>query len=377
MGVLIDDIGLDPEEENFYTSTVLSIADDIEFKRSPGIDFLGLSIGFDVEGGGKENADKWKEKALEEDSDFKKIFFDGGFTPIFSLIDSIPDVNVLSAVGVSDPTSALLPLTNTITGILANVTDTPNQFFLTKLDDIIDKKEELLDALNKLKESKESKIQEGIEKLAEILNEIDPRLSKETIVNKVNDKIQDIKSILAIPEIALPEPPYFSLPDLSDLKSFGLSFFEIPAPEIEGVSPEDIIETFFNFESDIPPIGALFVEIAKVKIQMLIEMAAGIPPFIKSAIDKIKEMFDPTNSIKFTIKGVIKAVFDAVVNTFFDKLLQSDKIKNLIEKASTIVYVINGLIKTLIGSLVVSIIGVLFGKGLIMKSTAIGLGLLK
>jgi len=178
MGVLIDDIGLDPEEENFYTSTVLSIADDIEFKRSPGIDFLGLSIGFDVEGGGKENADKWKEKALEEDSDFKKIFFDGGFTPIFSLIDSIPDVNVLSAVGVSDPTSALLPLTNTITGILANVTDTPNQFFLTKLDDIIDKKEELLDALNKLKESKESKIQEGIEKLAEILNEIDPRLSK-------------------------------------------------------------------------------------------------------------------------------------------------------------------------------------------------------
>jgi len=114
--------------------------------------------------------------------------------------------------------------------------------------------------------SKGSACQSGSNKgshvLAEILNEIDPRLSKETIVNKVNDKIQDIKSILAIPEIELPEPPYFSLPDLSDLKSFGLSFFEIPAPEIEGVSPEDIIETFFNFESDIPPIGALFVEIA-------------------------------------------------------------------------------------------------------------------
>lgn len=375
-GVLTDDIGLDPKKESFYKAIVLSTAEDIEQKSSPRVDFLDLNIGFEVEGGGKDNSDKWKEEALKNDSGFKKNFFEGGFTPIFDLIDSIPAINILKSlpIPITDPTSALLPITNTITEILATVTDTPNQFFLTKLDEIIGKKEELLEALNKIKESGDDVVQEGIEELADVLNEIDPRLSKEEITSKVNDKIQDIKSVLSIPEIELPVPPYFDIPDLSDLKAFALSFFNLPIPEIPGVDPSDIVETFFNFNLELPPVGVLFLEIAKVKIQMLIELASGIPTFLIAAIDKIKEMF--LNGT-FSIKNVIKAVFESVANVFFDNLIKSDKIKKLIESATTIVYVINSLIKTLVSSFVVSIMGVLFGKGLIMKSTAIGLGLLK
>jgi len=369
MGAL-EDIGA--KGETLYASLVSSIAKDIENKEAPRVPFLDdFRIGFEVTGGGKKAADAWKEKALEEDSAFRKNFFDSGFLTIFDLIDSIPAINIIAPI--TDPTSALLPITNAITDILAGLgIENPNQFFLTKIDQIIKKKEELLGAISKLKETGEDAIEEGIQELAEIFNEIDPDLSIETLKSKVQEKIEDIKSAF-IPEVELPEPPYFQLPDISDLKSFGLSFFNFPIPEIEGIDPSDVIELYFNFDLEIPPIGVIFVEIAKVKIKMLLELAAGIPPFLKTAIDKIKELF-PLN---FNLKEIIKAVFDAVVNTFFDKLLQSDKIKKLIEKASTMVYIINNFIKSLVIGLVVSIVGVIFGKGLIMKSTAIALGLLK
>lgn len=377
MGVLEDDIGLNLKGDSFYNSIILTTSDDIEYKRSPRIEFLDLNFGFEVKGGGKDNAEKWKEKALEPDSDFKKYFIEGGFSPIFDLIDSIPAINVLKSlpVPITDPTSALLPLTNTVTEILSSIgVPNPNEFFLTKLDDIIGKKKELLESLDKIKDSEEDIIQQGIEEIATILNTIDDRLSKNSLIEKINSRIETLRQNLLIPEIEIPDPPYFEIPDLSDLKSFALSFFNFPILEIPGIDPDDIIKMFLNFDLEIPSLGVLFVEIAKTKIQMLIEMTSGIPPFLKTAVDKIKEMF--LNGT-FSIKNVIKSVFESVANTFFDKLLQSNKIKKLIDEASTIVYVINSLIKTLVGSLVVSIMGVLFGKGLIMKSTAIGLGLLK
>ena len=373
MGVLIDDIGLDPKGDEFYNNLVNSISDDIEFSRSPEIKFLDLVIGFPVSGGGNEAADGWKQNALKEDSDFRKNFIESGFSPIFDLVDSIPDVNILAPI--SDPTAALLPLVNTVTEVLASIVDNPNEFFLTKLDDIIERKDDLLDALQKFKDSKEAIVEEGINEIAVLLNTIEPDLEIATLKTKITEKIEDIKNVLKLPEIELPEPPYFELPDFSDLLSLGLSFFNFPMPDIPDIDSEAVINLYFNFDLEIPPIGVLFVEIVKVKLQMLLELVSGIPPFLKTAIDKIKEMFAPP--ITFSFKGVLKAIADSVINYFFDKLNQSEKIKKLIESASTIVYVINGLVKILVMSLIVAIVGVLFGKGLIMKTTAIALGLLK
>ena len=106
---------------------------------------------------------------------------------------------------------------------------------------------------------------------------------------------------------------------------------------------------------------------------MLIELASGIPPFLTVAINKIIELF-PLN---FSLAGILKAISESVIGYLFEKLAASEKILNLIQSGSSIVYVLNGLVLSLISSLIVSIVGVLFGKGLIMKSSAIGLGLLK
>lgn len=377
MGAL-KDIGLDLEGETFYTSLVSSISSNIENSKSPKIEFLDLSIGFPVVGGGKEASDAWKNQALKENSDFKKNFIDSGFKPIFDLIDAIPPVNILKPIGIIDPTAPLLPITNVITDILSSIgIENPNEFFLTKMDKIIKKKDDLLKALDDIKKNGEEAIKKGIEKLAVIFNEIDSKLDIEKLKSKINEKIKNIKSVLSIPEIELPEPPYFSLPDLSDLKSFALTFFKFDLPNLDiniELDPLAYIETILNFNLDIPPIGVMFVEIAKIKIQMLIELSLGIPAFLKTAIDKIKELFLSGN---FSLKEMIKSILDSVLNYFFEKMNSSSKIKKLIDNASTLVYVINTLIQNLVGSLVVSIVGIIFGKGLIMKSTAIGLGLLK
>ena len=91
---------------------------------------------------------------------------------------------------------------------------------------------------------------------------------------------------------------------------------------------EDIIAMFFDFELEIPPIGAMFVELLKVKLAMLLELAAGIPGWLQPAVDKIMSLF-PAN---FDIQQILKAIAEAIFGYFFEKINMT-KIKNLIEKA--------------------------------------------
>lgn len=374
MGALTDS-GIDID--SLHDSLVESIGNRMENSSSPNIEFLNLSLGFGVgNSGGQEMAGAWKAAVLSPDSSFKENFVDAGFAPIFNLIDAIPPINILKSlpIPITDPTAALLPLTNVIAEILASVGIlNPNEFFLTKIGKFLEKKERLLIALNKLKSDSSNVIQRGINRLAAIINEIEPELEIETLKAKIAEKIDDIKNVLNIPDISLPQPPYFQVPSITDLALFALSFFNFPIPDIPNITIDDIIALYFDFELEIPPIGVFFAEIAKSIIEMLAELAAGIPPYLTTAISKIVELF-PLN---FNLHSILKAISDAVINYLFEKLGASEKISNLIQKGTGIVFVINELVLSLVSSLIVSIVGVLFGKGLIMKSSAIGLGLLK
>lgn len=376
MGALTD-IGAGIEKQAFFESLIESTGDRMENLVTPNIEFLNLSVGFETgDSGGKEMADAWKASVLSPESSFKANFIDSGFAPIFNLIDAIPPINILKSlpIPITDPTAALLPLTNVIAEVLASIgIPNPNEFFLTKIGKFLEKQNALLRALNKFKSSTASVVQRGINRLAAIINEIEPELEIETLKTKIAEKIDDIKDVLNIPDISLPEPPYFQVPDITDIVSFALSFFNFPIPDIPNITIDDIIALYFDFELEIPPIGVFFAEIAKSIIEMLVELASGIPPFLTVAIDKIIELF-PLN---FSLAGILKAISESVIGYLFEKLAASEKISNLIQHGSGIVYVLNGLILSLVSSLIVSIVGVLFGKGLIMKSSAIGLGLLK
>lgn len=367
MGAL-KDVGLDLSGETFYISLVETISNDIENKKTPRIDYLDLSVGFDVQGGGKKESEEWKKNALSENSNFRKTFIDKGFSPIFDLVDSVPATNILKPVGITDPTVAMLPISNIITDLLASLGVTsPNKFFLTNLDELVKRKEDIQSGVDSIVEGN---VDKGSNKIAEILNEIDPNLNIEVLKSRISEKSAAIASSV---KIQIPE--MFNLPDLSDLKSFGMSFFNFDVPDgLDDLNIKYYNDIIFNFDLEMPPIGVVFVELAKTKIKMLAELALGIPPFLAPAIEKIKELFLTGG---FTIKKVVKQLVDAVFNTFFDRINQSPKIKKLLERSSSIIYVLNGLIKILVGGLVVSIVGILFGKGLIMKSTAIALGLLK
>lgn len=374
MGAL-EDVGI--KKQAFFGSLVESIGDRMENSSTPNIEFLNLSVGFETgNSGGKEMADAWKASVLSPESSFKANFIDSGFAPIFNLIDAIPPINILKSlpIPIIDPTAALLPLTNAIAEVLASIgIPNPNEFFLTKIGKFLEKQDELLRALNKFKSSTASVVQRGVNRLAAIINEIEPELEIETLKTRIAEKIDDIKDVLNIPDISLPEPPYFQVPDITDVVSFALSFFNFPIPDIPNITIDDIIALYFDFELEIPPIGVFFAEIAKSIIEMLVELASGIPPFLTVAIDKIIELF-PLN---FSLSGILKAISESVIGYLFEKLAASEKISNLIQHGSGIVYVLNGLVLSLVSSLIVSIVGVLFGKGLIMKSSAIGLGLLK
>lgn len=376
MGALTD-IGAGIEKQAFFESLIESTGDRMENLVTPNIEFLNLSVGFETgDSGGKEMADAWKASVLSPESSFKANFIDSGFAPIFNLIDAIPPINILKSlpIPITDPTAALLPLTNVIAEVLASIgIPNPNEFFLTKIGKFLEKQDALLRALDKFKSSTASVVQKGINRLAAIINEIEPELEIETLKTKIAEKIDDIKDVLNIPDISLPEPPYFQVPDITDIVSFALSFFNFPIPDIPNITIDDIIALYFDFELEIPPIGVFFAEIAKSIIEMLVELASGIPPFLTVAIDKIIELF-PLN---FSLAGILKAISESVIGYLFEKLAASEKISNLIQHGSGIVYVLNGLILSLVSSLIVSIVGVLFGKGLIMKSSAIGLGLLK
>ena len=374
MGAL-EDVGI--KKQAFFGSLVELIGDRMENSSTPNIEFLNLSVGFETgNSGGKEMADAWKASVLSPESSFKANFIDSGFAPIFNLIDAIPPINILKSlpIPIIDPTAALLPLTNAIAEVLASIgIPNPNEFFLTKIGKFLEKQDELLRALNKFKSSTASVVQRGVNRLAAIINEIEPELEIETLKTRIAEKIDDIKDVLNIPDISLPEPPYFQVPDITDVVSFALSFFNFPIPDIPNITIDDIIALYFDFELEIPPIGVFFAEIAKSIIEMLVELASGIPPFLTVAIDKIIELF-PLN---FSLSGILKAISESVIGYLFEKLAASEKISNLIQHGSGIVYVLNGLVLSLVSSLIVSIVGVLFGKGLIMKSSAIGLGLLK
>ena len=377
MGDLADVIDL--ESDAFKNSFIENIAKMIELGISPSIEFIDLTFGFDVElpqgEKAKQSAELFKQEALKEDSEFKNNFIPATKT-IFDTLDKIPAINVLKTFGITDPTSALLPVTNAIAEMLASVNiPNPNQVLLTRLPDIVAQADALVKQIKKIAEGADDAINRAVVKLSEILQEIIPELSLDDLQAKIYENVDKIRSLFNL------ELPELSIPDLSDfIELFGLKLPNLPnlpdLPELpELPSIEDIIAMFFDFDLEIPPIGAMFVEILKVKLEMIAElslMPVTIPSWLVSAIEKIKELF-PLN---FDMKEILKAVAESIFGYFFEKI-NNTKIKNLIDKAPTLVSALHGTILVLVGSMVTLVIGILFGKGLIMKGSAIGLGVIR
>tara|TARA_R110000803_G_scaffold60405_1_gene119640 strand:+ start:83 stop:1213 length:1131 start_codon:yes stop_codon:yes gene_type:complete len=376
MGAL-KNIGIDLDG-GFVEMFIKAIEEGIRAAKKPEIAFLDLTFGFDVEIPTGEKAevaaDGFIEQASKDDSAFKSIFIPA-VKPIFSIIDAIPAVNVLSAVGVSDPTAALLPVLNNLTDILADVgIPNPNEFLLTKLPEVLDRSKELIDELEKLAKNIDNldAVTKAAEKIAEVFGEIIPELNIDDVKAKILESAEKIAEGF---NIEIPEIP--EIPDITD----PISFFNIEIPDLEFISPEEIIAFLFNFELDVPPIGVIFTEMLKIKLDMLREIAlastpAGIadpPDILIAAIEEAKKILTGG----FSIPNFLRALADSIFGKFFNELEKNEKIKNLLKDSATLISALHQTILTLVGSLVVTVVGILFGEGLIMKSAAIGLGILK
>jgi len=376
MGAL-KNIGIDLDG-GFVEMFIKAIEEGIRAAKKPEIAFLDLTFGFDVEIPTGEKAevaaDGFIEQASKDDSAFKSIFIPA-VKPIFSIIDAIPAVNVLSAVGVSDPTAALLPVLNNLTDILADVgIPNPNEFLLTKLPEVLDRSKELIDELEKLAKNIDNldAVTKAAEKIAEVFGEIIPELNIDDVKAKILESAEKIAEGF---NIEIPEIP--EIPDITD----PISFFNIEIPDLEFISPEEIIAFLFNFELDVPPIGVIFTEMLKIKLDMLREIAlastpAGIadpPDILIAAIEEAKKILTGG----FSIPNFLRALADSIFGKFFNELEKNEKIKNLLKDSATLISALHQTILTLVGSLIVTVVGILFGEGLIMKSAAIGLGILK
>jgi len=378
MGAL-KNIGIDLDG-GFSDMFIKAIEEGIRAGKKPRIDFLDLDFGFDVElptGEAAESAaDGFIAQASKDESTFRSVFIPA-VKPIFSIVDAIPAVNVLSAVGVSDPTAALLPVLNNLTDILSDIgIPNPNEFLLTKLPEVLERSKELMNQIKKLAEGIDDIdiVTKAAEKIAEVFKEIISELN----INDVKTKILEAaEKIAAGFNIEIPELP--AIPDITD--PISLFDFDIPGIDLELISLESIIAFLFNFELDVPPIGVIFIEMLKIKLDMLREIAlastpAGIldpPDILIAAIEEAKKILTG----EFSIPNFLKALADSIFGKFFNELEKNEKIKNLLKDSTSLISALHQTILTLVGSLVVSVVGILFGEGLIMKSAAIGLGILK
>ena len=271
---------------------------------------------------------------------FKNSFIPA-FKSIFDLLDSIPAVNVLQAIGITDPTAALLPISNIITELLATVgIPDPNKVLLTKLDAIIEKQGSLLKQVKEIAEGSEQQISNAIIKLSEDLKEIVPEVQLPELQAGITANIEKIKALFNI------DIPELEIPSITDF----VEFFGITIPALPDLpvlpSIDDIISMYFDFDLEIPPIGAMFVEILK-------KILTG----------------------QFSIQSFLREIARSFFAKFFIEL-EATKVKNIIEKAPTLVSVLHGMIKVLVGSLVTLVVGILLGEGFIMKTSAIGLGII-
>ena len=374
MGAL-KNIGIDLDG-GFSDIFIKAIEEGIRAGKKPRIDFLDLDFGFDTEiptgEAAEAAADGFIAQASKNDSTFRSVFIPS-VKPIFSVIDAIPAVNVLSAIGVSDPTAALLPVLNSLTDILADIgIPNPNEFLLTKLPEVLDRSKELLNQVKKISDDIDDleALEKHALKLAEVIREIIPDLNIDSVKEKILESAEKISEMF---NIDIPDPP-FEIPDITN--PISLFNIDIPNIDIELISLEEIISFLFNFELDIPPIGVIFIEMLKIKLDMLREVAmapAAIPDILVAAIEEAKKILTG----EFSIPSFLKALADSIFGKFFNELEKNEKIKNLLKDSTSLISALHQTILTLVGSLVVSIVGILFGEGLIMKSAAIGLGILK
>ena len=374
MGAL-KNIGIDLDG-GFSDIFIKAIEEGIRAGKKPRIDFLDLDFGFDTEiptgEAAEAAADGFIAQASKNDSTFRSVFIPS-VKPIFSVIDAIPAVNVLSAIGVTDPTAALLPVLNSLTDILADIgIPNPNEFLLTKLPEVLDRSKELLNQVKKISDNIDDleALEKHALKLAEVIREIIPDLNIDSVKEKILESAEKISEMF---NIDIPDPP-FEIPDITN--PISLFNIDIPNIDIELISLEEIISFLFNFELDIPPIGVIFIEMIKIKLDMLREVAmapAAIPDILVAAIEEAKKILTG----EFSIPSFLKALADSIFGKFFNELEKNEKIKNLLKDSTSLISALHQTILTLVGSLVVSIVGILFGEGLIMKSAAIGLGILK
>ena len=370
--MIAERLGIDPNSNSFKVSLISSIKEKISSKSDLSIPSLDISVGLPVDLPEESDpsflANSFETAAEDPNSPINKLLMPsiGG---IIGLLNSVPTppIHLLASFGVpADPTSLLLPISNVLADIFASIGITnPNEFFLTNLGKITEKANALKNRINELVNAAADQISSKAERVAELLNEIDINLSVDLLKSKLIEKVDIIRERLlqAVPEV--------SLPTISEIQDNVLSFLGIELPEIPGVNIQDVLGLLTNFSLDIPGFGEFFLEIIKIKLQMLAQLALGIPPFLSSAVQEIASLLALGD---FT--GIIKAIAESVFGYFFEQF-SSERIISLLEKAPSLVYTTHAAIQAIIGSFIPVVISLLLGEGLIAKGAAVSLGILK
>jgi hypothetical protein len=373
MGAL-KDIGIDPEGSSFKSAYERQVKESLKSGLKITIPGLNITLGFDTpnlpELQREKVSDAFEKSIGEENNKFSNLFSEQILGGLVNVIDIIPPINVLSAVAITDPTAPILPIINEIVEIIGQFgIDSPYTFILENIDKIMSKKEEFEKAFEEIATQS---FQMAALMLSETLASIDQRLDAKILF----DKIYEI-----LPNFQLPEPPNID-EAIAGFTSTIANLIPNPILDLEGLIPDlpnielPDVSSLLNLLTSLEPmpsIGAVFLETLKKILETALEVVGvnilSPPPFLTSIIGKLQQLPPPS------LLEIIGAAIEGVANNIFEKINQTD-ISKIIESGVTFVAAFNAMILIIIKSIVVSLIGVLMGKGLLMQSAAISLGLL-
>jgi len=370
MGVL-DDIYYFEDGELSSSGIQGQIESMILIASAGGVSIMETPIGIGVPEGDlnylsiETNLDDHEEKFPQ----FHKILIP--FLKQSTGVLNIEGINILKAIGITDPTQPLVDLINNLKpqleGIIPADLDV-DSLLISKIPAIANLAAitSFVEFLTELVETDDLE-DVDLEGLFNILEEIFPPEEEPAILQSAKDKIEELKAdatgpLAQLKETALNLPLFSNLdiepPSISEMFSIPSPLFSLEMLGFESLIPFEIPTMLFK--TDPPP--GIFGFLINFLEQMVIKI-----------IEKIGELQIPTTA--FTLPGYLADGVEGLINFIIDQFLGpiKDSLLNAwpdIEQYIVPASFFAALLLTIIKIVVVVVIGVLLGPGLIMFSAA-------
>lgn len=375
MGML-SDINIKPDSESFKSAYTNSVKDAL--RSGGGFSVLGISIGFSVRQDYTEDqrqkiADSFEASVNSENSKFKEMFGEKVLGNFVNIIDAIPELKLLSAVGVQDYTKPIVPIVNQIVDTISDIgIPDPYSFVLENIDKITKEFTPLIADITSAMPLGQEEVEELTTRVENILLSLDASLPIDTVREKITEFIENFQIPLSTEELeAMAEEKAagfldsLGIPD--PILPVDIILPNIELPNIELPSIEDLLNLIML---EIPPgLGTIVIEILKEIIDFIVKLMSGSPPA------PFDDPFALADKFSQGFNAFLAGIVEGIVNPIFTKISENEIIKKISENM-TFAAAFGGMLVVIIKLLLVSVIGILVGSGLIMQAAAIALGLL-